>query len=321
MISLTPLTNLTSAVPWGLWVVIYVWFIGISAGSLLFIAWINSSGDKLHLKNLSRPGICLALAALLAGMLSILIDLGHIERFYKLFISPSPTSVMAWMVWIYGIYAGVLALLLINLKKGITQVFWKFAFLFALALIVMESLLFALPPGKLWHSPIFSLHFLTSSLGSAITSLILVTAILRIKSEKPGLLEGLSRIALPVIIVNLCVEIIDAVYHGAIGHIERWVLLLSNIFVVTLLLRRRPGTITFAGCLGLITILLSKYSSLVSSQLIEPFKGFSQVYIERRLAFSYAPNMFEFFASVLLIVLAAGIFYLLYKILPMTREE
>ena len=207
-ISFAPFCNFNSAVPWGLWVSIYMWFVGISAGSIFLTMWGNISNNP-HLKAITRLGVALSLAALSGGLLSILIDLSHIERFYKLFLSSNPTAPMAWIVWVYNFYALILVFLLLRMKKGIPRPFFWFALIFAFAIILIESLLFAIPPGKLWHSAIFPLHFLTSSLVSAIAALIVAVSIVRAKNEKNDLLIGLSKVAMPLIAINMAVEIMD----------------------------------------------------------------------------------------------------------------
>lgn len=320
MISITSLTNLNNAVPWGLWVSIYIFLVGISAGTLTLIAWGNLQGNP-HLKKITRMGIVLALSTLLAGLLSIQIDLGHIERFYKLFTSPNPSSVMDLMVWLYGVYFAILAIFLLRLKKGFAKLFLAFSFIFALTVIVLESLLFALPPGRHWHSLIFPIHFLASSLVSAIAALIFTVGIFWSKDKKTELLKGLSKIALPLFIINLMVELIDMFFLGSISHIESWVLLLDNIIAITFLLKHTAFTITLAGVIELIDVWLSKYNSLISAQIVEPFKGFAKSYIEPRLMFSYTPNGFESLVAMFLISLAVGLFYFLYRIFPLTKEE
>lgn len=319
-ISFAGLADFNSIVPWGLWVAIYIWLVGISAGSFLLVS-LGNLMNNAPLKKLSRLGISFSLAALLAGLLSILVDLGHIERFYKLFISPSPTSVMAWMVWLYNVYAVILVAALFSLKKGIPKLFWQCGFLFALAVIVIESLLFSLPPGRPWHSVLFSLHFLSSSLASGIAALIFIPGIFWAKSEKPELLKGLSKIAIPILVINLIVEIIDLASHGNIGNIGNWLLPLASVIIIVFLLRNNLRSSVIAGGIGLLAALLSKYQTLIAGQLSEPFKGFAGAYIEPRLQVKYGPTAFEYLVAIFLIILAMGLFYFVYKIFPLTREE
>lgn len=315
-ISFAQLANFNTAVPWGLWVSMYTWFVGISAGSFALIMLGNIMKIDC-LKKLTRWGILLSLSTLLAGLLSIQIDLGHMERFPKLFLSPQFESVMAIMVWLYGVYFFVLLFSLRSLKKGLPGVFLGAGLIFSLAVLVMESLLFALPPGKHWHSPMFSLHFLSSSLVAAIAALIFSVGGFWDKSGKAELLAGLKKIALPLVVINFAIEILEMLKLSDFNLF----LIAGNIIIIALLLKKDDTLITLGGFIALLNILLSKYHGLISAQLIEPFKGFSKAYVEPRLQFSYTPTFFEYLASIGLVCLAIVLFYAFYKVLPLTKEE
>ena len=182
-ITLSHFANFSSSVPWGLWVAVYVWLVGISCGAY-FLAMLANGRNSQGLKKITDLAIALSLAALCAGLLSILADLGHIERFFKLFLNPSFSSVMAWMVWLYNIYFAVLLVSLFRVKKGFAKSFAYISALFALGLLFVESLLFALPPGKAWHSLIFPIHFVFSSIAAASGILIFLSTILIQKAKE-----------------------------------------------------------------------------------------------------------------------------------------
>lgn len=319
-ITLSPLASFNSAVPWGLWVSVYVWLVGISAGSFFLVMWGNLK-DHPHLKQLTRMGISLSVSTLLVGLLSILIDLGHIERFYKLFTSPSPASPMSATVILYNVYFLILAISFHKLKKGFTRPFLNISLLFAVGVIVVESLLFAMPPGRHWHSPVFVLHFVTSSFVSAIAALIYAAFFFTGKETKEGILKALAKVAVPIVLVNLALEVTDLALVGELSRMDKWILPLGNIIALALLLKHNMAAIMIAGTIELIGILVSKYNILISAQMVEPYAGFSRAYVEPRIQFIYRPTGFEFLVSVFLISAAAVFFYILYKIFPLTREE
>ena len=91
-------TSLNSIVSWGLWVSIYIFLIGISAGSFLLSTLIYVFGFKQFEKT-GKIAVFTALLSLLAGLGFIGIDLGHIERFFYIFISPNPTSVLTYVIF------------------------------------------------------------------------------------------------------------------------------------------------------------------------------------------------------------------------------
>ncbi|MEE9533144.1 MAG: NrfD/PsrC family molybdoenzyme membrane anchor subunit, partial [Acidimicrobiia bacterium] len=96
-------TSYGSYVPWGLWVSMYIYFIGLSAGAFLLstlayvfrVSWMEKIGPL---------ALFAALVSLIAALFSIWFDIGHMGRFYKIFLSPNFKSMMTWMVWLYTAY-------------------------------------------------------------------------------------------------------------------------------------------------------------------------------------------------------------------------
>src|SRR3990172_8937558 len=97
------LANYTSSIPWGLWVAAYVYFVGLSAGSFLLSSLIYVFGLR-RLEPIGKLALFTALVSLLAALLTIWLDIGHMERFYYVFTRGNPSSMMAWMVWLYTTY-------------------------------------------------------------------------------------------------------------------------------------------------------------------------------------------------------------------------
>lgn len=100
-------TNLNFIVPWGLWVAFYIYFIGLSAGSFLLSSMIYVFGFK-KLEPVGRLAIFSALIALIAGMNFVLLDLGHMERFWTVFVNRNLWSVLELEIHFYVIYIAIL---------------------------------------------------------------------------------------------------------------------------------------------------------------------------------------------------------------------
>jgi len=97
------LANYTSSIPWGLWVATYVYFVGLSAGAFLISSLIYVFGLR-RLEPIGKLALFTALVSLIAALLTIWLDIGHMERFYYIFTRGNPLSMMAWMVWLYTAY-------------------------------------------------------------------------------------------------------------------------------------------------------------------------------------------------------------------------
>ncbi len=89
--------NYGSYVPWGLWVVFYLFFVGLTAGAFL-ITIMTYMFRVERLKPVGRLSAFTVLVALVCELIFISLDLGHMERLYRFLITPSFTSLMTWFV-------------------------------------------------------------------------------------------------------------------------------------------------------------------------------------------------------------------------------
>jgi molybdopterin-containing oxidoreductase family membrane subunit len=92
-----------SIVPWGLWVAQYIYFIGLSAGAFLLSSLVYVFGVK-RFEPIGRLAVFTAIVSLLLALFTIWMDIGHLERFWHVFVYANFTSPMAWMIWLYTVY-------------------------------------------------------------------------------------------------------------------------------------------------------------------------------------------------------------------------
>ncbi|MFQ5895086.1 MAG: NrfD/PsrC family molybdoenzyme membrane anchor subunit [Nitrospinota bacterium] len=95
--------NYNSYIPWGLWVAVYIYFVGLSAGAFLLSALVYVFDNK-RMEPVGKLALFTALVTLLCALLIIWADLGHMSRFYRVYTRPNFLSMMAWMVWLYTLY-------------------------------------------------------------------------------------------------------------------------------------------------------------------------------------------------------------------------
>ena len=100
-------TNLTSNVAWGMWVVFYIYCIGLSAGSFLLSTVVYVFGME-RFEKMGRLALLSALFALAGGLLFVWIDLGHPWRFWKVFANWQSSSVLAWEAVLYLVYVAII---------------------------------------------------------------------------------------------------------------------------------------------------------------------------------------------------------------------
>lgn len=90
-------------VHWSLMIVLYPYITGIVAGAFIVSSLYHVFGIK-DLQPISRFSLIFALAFLVCATWPLLLHLGHPERSFSMFLTPSPTSAMAGFGYIYTAY-------------------------------------------------------------------------------------------------------------------------------------------------------------------------------------------------------------------------
>ena len=180
-------TNYGSYVVWGLWVAMYLFFAGVAAGSFMI-----STLDFLFripvFKGTGRIALWTALVTLAAGLTSIGLDLGHMERIWKVFLQGNPSSVMFQMVWGYTIF-GVLMLACLflairNPEGRLLRILMGIGL--ALSLFVsgaVGALLGVQAARPFWHVGLFPVQFPFFSFASGAAVMLSVLAFLGPKDD------------------------------------------------------------------------------------------------------------------------------------------
>ncbi len=101
--------NFTSISPWGIWMSMYIYFIGLSAGSFLLSSLVYVFGVK-KFEPVGRIALFQALVCLIAGLSLVFVDVGRPERIFRVLWNWSESSVLAWEVLFYQVYIVVLCL-------------------------------------------------------------------------------------------------------------------------------------------------------------------------------------------------------------------
>jgi len=120
--------NYGSYIGWGLWVAMYLFLAGLAAGAYMLAAF-DYLFNVPAFKGTGKTMLWAALVTLPAGLASIGMDLGHMERIWKVYLQPSFTSFLAWMVWGYTIFLILIAISLYFAftapeKKAMKAVMW-----------------------------------------------------------------------------------------------------------------------------------------------------------------------------------------------------
>ena len=146
-------TGMSNGTSWGLYITMFMFFVGLSAGGLI----VASSASVFHVaqyKKVALPAVILSTVCIcLAGMF-VLIDLGGIQRVWRIVTGPNPTSPLFWDICVITLYLviNIVYLVFMTSKKpgaqGKVAVVSRFALPVAILVHSVTAWIFGLEMAK-----------------------------------------------------------------------------------------------------------------------------------------------------------------------------
>ncbi len=349
----------SSYIPWGLWVAAYIFFIGLSAGAFLLSSLVYVFGVR-QFERVGPLALFVALVTLAMALISILFDLGHMERFWEVFLRPQFHSMMAWMVWLYTAYfVLLLGELVFALRRRVVRlsasrirrddltvrVLGTIGVPLAIAFHGGVGALFGTVIAReYWNTALFPIIFLSGALlsGSALLTAIVVFLWPRRDAAWRELAAALSRTVIMLLLLELVLEfaeftipawyqvgpgasLITYVLFGPFWYVFWLVYVLLGVAVPLVLLTRRDVVARGIGAALVAVTFFAVRLDLVIPGLVSPeLQGLERAYLDPiggRLTYSYLPNLLEWQVTIGVVALGVALFYLGYRFLPLVGED
>ena len=291
------LSGMTNRVPWGLQIAMAIYYIGLSAGSLV-VSGLYGIFGRMEYKPFARIAAYLAMLFLIAGLLSIFTDQGRIDR---MLVQPFTHFNLTSMFSINpALYSGHIAICVIYLwalfkEKGyLTKIASLTVVLWAISTHTGTGAIFALAPRELYSSPLLPPSFVAAALSSGAALMILVmVGLFRATGRHldDEIVIWLGRRLLPVFLLSalylLVIENLHRVYQagsheagmyflfGGFHSVLFWggLVILGSIVPAILLFIRRTGTripwLVFSSALVAFGILCERFLIVVPG-LVHP---------------------------------------------------
>jgi molybdopterin-containing oxidoreductase family membrane subunit len=337
-----------SYIPWGLWVGLYIYLVGISGGAFL-VAFLHHGLGVALLRRASRYAVPIALVTLGAGLALVLLDLGQMGRFWYLFTRPSATSLLAWMVWVYTLYSLVLIAMLVAIARE-SRLALKWLSIAGFALVVTfgggEGALFGVLGSKpFWNSGIMPIRFLFSAFLSGMGLVALATVLFRRwppDAEDQAASRFLRLMLLGLLSLNIVLEFAEmsvGLYTGLPAVVEAyrlvmfgaywwvfWILQLAmGLALPTLLLAfpmgARPVWLGLAGLLIAVGYAGTKQNLVLPGLAIPDFRTLPEAFVHPRLSVTYFPSATEWYLAIGVIGAAALAFVVAIEVLPFLKNH
>jgi len=345
------LSGMTNRIPWGLQIVMAVYYIGLSAGSLV-VSGLYGIFGKVEYKPFARIAAFLAMLFLIAGLLSIVTDQGRIDR---LFTEPFTHSNFTSMFSINpALYVGHIMICVIYLwalfydKYRLTKVASVTVVLWAISTHSGTGAIFAFVPRELYNSPLLPPSFVAAALSSGAALMIIVLVSLFKLTRRRldlGLIVWLGRLMAVFIVVAMYVILIENLHRvyvvdsrqaglyflfGGYHSVLFWggMILMGSVIPALLLFKRKTGTslgwIVFSSVLVVIGVLCERYLIVIPGESYPPelFPGMeitSSPLVEGIA--TYNISIFEVFQTLGVIGIIGLVFLLGIKYLAMVPVE
>ena len=221
-------TGMNNGVSWGLYITCFMFFVGLSAGGLI----VASSASVFHIaeyKKVALPAvICSTVCICLAGMF-VLIDLGGIQRVWRIITGPNPTSVLLWdmvVITCYLIINVVYLVFMCSKRPGAehkVSIVSRFALPVAILVHSVTAWIFGLQLAKEWYSAIMAPIFVASAMDSGLALLLLSlmglnkSGLFKIEKKLISSLAGLLATCIAIDAFFIGCECLTMAYPGAKG--------------------------------------------------------------------------------------------------------
>ncbi len=329
-----------SYVPWGLWIAVYFHGVGIAAG--VFAA--TAVGYLLRLRGFAdRRALRLAAVVVAAtvgpALLAVGLDLGQMTRAWRIVLTPSFTSMMAFNTWVYIALLAVSALvwwLSYRPDRGWLRPLLVVGLLISVAVPSQSGAFLGVVDAKpYWHSALLPILLLVSAMTAGVATLMVVRAVVghaqavvpaptirdgadALHPLRRALLAGLAlyfflefaEFSIVLWNPNASAPEISLVLTGPYWWVF-WLVhvLAGGIIPAALLLTRRRGLWVAAAAMVAVAFISTRLNVLIPGQALSEIDGLQEAYYHPRLDHLYEATLMEYLVTFFCLALGMAVLY------------
>lgn len=294
-------TGLSNTVTWGMYIISFMFLVGVSAGGLIVVAG-SELVESHRFEQLNRLAVVVSAAAVATAAGSLLPDLGRPQLVWKMLVHPQLSSPLLWDMIVISAYLTIACVdLWLLTRRPVNQVAMRRMAMLTLPVAVavhsVTAWIFGLLVARpFWNSALMAPLFLSSALVSGTAMIIVVAVTVRRTTSfsfRDDVLERLGRLMLWFIAADaflLFAEILTTYTSGQPDHLAQldelltgklapvfWTEIVVGVVVPFVIFsrpawRRRTGLIVTASVLTIVGVFFKRINILLSS-LFEPLVG------------------------------------------------
>lgn len=284
-------TGMSKPVFWGIYIVNFAFFIGVSAGGIAIASLCHLAGIE-KFKPIGRVTEIVAIISVVLGLSCIFVDLGRPDHILNFIFNPQFGSPLIWDFMVINTYLAISVMMLASDVFGwhrLTKVFAVIAIPVFVSVHSVTAWIFGLVKAQpAWHTAILAPLFISSALVSGLALVILTLLFsrrfLKFKLDDDVIvsLGNYYLIFLPILFYLLFSEMITVFYAGVpldmavlkdlyFGRFAKlfWFDMVAGIVIPFLImvtpLRKRIWAITLASLLSLLGVLAERVNIIIPS--------------------------------------------------------
>ena len=226
-------------IPWGMPIVITIYLIGLSAGSLI-LSSLTYVFRKEEYRPISRIAVFFAIVLIFGAMVGIALDLGRPEKSWRLFIFFALNNMRSLFAVNGILYGGYFVISLVYLglmfadKPKSTRIMAVIAICWAALVHMGTGAIFGFIAARpIFYSPLRPLEFLAAAMASGLALLIILLALIfKLAKRKfnQDIILSLGKLLLALIIPLFILVFVDKLTHLYSPHREPMIWLLTGPF-------------------------------------------------------------------------------------------
>lgn len=338
-----------SYVVWGLWVAAYLFFAGAAAGAFM-ISTLDILFNLKLFKGTGRLALWVGLISLTAALLSIWLDLGHMERIWKVYLQGNLGSVMAQMVWGYTLFGLLMLVSLVLSLRDPESRLLKGLMVVGLPLSLFVSgavgALLGVEASRLfWHVGLLPVQFSVFSLASGAAALLAAIGLFGERGDDRRadqlFILSIATVVLAVVkLYFLWADFSQSMYGNVPQNVQAvravlfgpywwsfWIIqiligtLIPIFFLVQPRYARHNGWAGWMGILVLLGYAVARANIIFPALTVPEIEALATAFSGPHLTFDYFPSLMEWAVTIGITGLVTLLFLLGKDRLPLTTKE
>lgn len=342
-------TGMSDANPWGLYLMSFMFTVGIAVGALA-VATVPRLWGSSAFAGLSKLGAWVAVCASILSIGLVTIDLGGPLRVWELFVYSNFASPLMWDIFVLPVFLIVAVLYLVTLVRAeagkassrSVKIVAGVALVAAIALCVVDAWIFGLLPGRaLWNTALLVPWFAVSAVVSGLAVMMVLVFLLKGSDALALPADALNRmgrvLAVALLADLLCLlgdvmvgsygiglhaDAMNVLFSGALAPVF-WIEVAAAVIAIVLLLARKaPCAIAAAALLALVSVFCKRVQFMISGflDMQAPYPGIETAGFVNTIPLAtpmYVPSFVELGVTVAVLSLGVALVVIGLRKLPL----